>query len=135
MTPQDFAKRWRWENLVKPPENSLKNLKLPDETKFFLLEAGLPVTTETQHSINFSMLSSGIQKLSDCIEKGERQDKYRSFLRIGATAAGQICLEEITGQVFVIYPKLDKTRFVNSSVSQLAESILVYTELLERFWN
>lgn len=124
ISPKEYAKKWRelWgKEPIKFSATILEGLEVDEEVKIFLLEGGLPdeaplLTFEAESSLY-------------AIEEDMSDYKY-----IGSTNWGDpICLYEGDGSVVYLDHENDYEyeTFVNSSIPQLAESLLVYSQMMK----
>ncbi len=124
ISPREFAKKWKelWgKEPIKFSADKLKDLEVDKEVKSFLMDVGLPdeaplLTFEAELSLY-------------AIEEDLSDYKY-----IGSTGWGDpICLYEGDGSVVYLDHENDfeYETFINSSIPQLAESLLVYSQMMK----
>ena len=129
ISPSEFVKKWKtiWEeDLIKFSADTLEDLEIDEEAKKFLMEAGLPDSAAP--SLSFC---AGLPSI--CEKYGMEED-LSSYKYIGSTGWGDpICLYEDDGSVVYLdhEENLEYETFINSSISQLAESLLVYAKLIQ----
>jgi len=126
ITPADFRARWGG-GLMPYAPSAFDDVALPLVSKRFLIEAGLP--QQAGLGLEFDLPPDKLPALSEAFEEDlpAGLDRYRP---IGLDAATAICLDALDGwRLYAVdidgaFP----TRFVNSSVPQLAEFLLVFRE-------
>ncbi len=112
MTPEQFSSAWGL-GLVRTEPAALLGVNIPEASRRFLIEAGLPSESECM-----------------CFGDAEEElpEAYRDLWPIGVDGATLICVQEETGHVYSI--DVDglglPTRFVNSGVPELAQCLLIY---------
>lgn len=108
LTPEDFASQWPdGRSCVRPNDPLLS--RLPFETQRFLVEGGLPPYDEL--ALGFE-LERGLSIVGS---------EGRDYVRVGTDSANDLVVSPNTGEVLAI----PDTCFVNSSVSHLAEFLLL----------
>lgn len=129
MGPEQFVSKWKemqGEELMRFNEDSLKDVVLDQETKSFLLEAGLPDSAAPGLSFNTD--------LESVVEWGGWDDSLHRYKHFGSTGWGDpICLDETDGTVVHLDHENDgngKT-FMNSSLLQFAEFLLCYRQFIK----
>jgi hypothetical protein len=151
LSPRQFVLRWQEEvvatnadsddQLVDLPSHRAADLPLiPETARRFLVEAGLPQSCAP--CLTFGDLTHGLQYLWDVFSPGQwRPEEMQGLAHyglIGSDGAGNpICIDERDGRVILIDhellfdPKSEERRvtFVNSSIAQLAESLLLVNTL------
>lgn len=131
LTPADFIARWGQGPvpLIRFPAASVEPLALSADDKAFLVQAGLP--EDAAPFLSFGMKRSG--QLATLCEVYRQPDSFRRYRLMGSDSVGNpIALDEgSTGEVVVLD---HENRFapmpMNSSVRQLAESLLAYRKLV-----
>jgi hypothetical protein len=108
LTPEEFVSQWTEGRSRARPSDPLLS-RLPFETQRFLVEGGLPPFDELAL---FFELDRG---LSAVVSEG------REYVRIGTDSASDVVVSPETGEVLSI----PDTCFINSSVSHLAEFLLL----------
>lgn len=151
MSSQEFIEKWQRSPLVQVGPQMLSGINIPEVSKQFLVEAGLP---------NYVPMGDGILS-SDCLKEGLlpleqllegttlneiRLDRYR-VIGIDTTQFKNVyydylCIEEGTGLVVYVSPgnvEYGEEPFtitkVNSSVPQLAEAFLAYEDYMKESRN
>lgn len=126
ITPQEFAAQWG-NDLVRNTPASLENIRIPDISKQFLIEVGLPRWVE-RLEMNFDRFEDELPTLPDAFPNGyDFPSDYVRYRPIGADPIVLLCLDEYSnGSIHSI--DIDgagvPNSFVNSSVPQLAEFLL-----------
>ncbi len=129
ISPNEFVKQWKsiWvEEPIKFSADTLEDLEIDKEAKKFLMEAGLPDSAAPSLSFSVGMPS--------ICEKYGMEEEYSSYKYIGSTGWGDpICLYEDDGSIVYLdhEENLEYQTFINSSILQLAESLLVYAQLIQ----
>ena len=128
ITPDDFALKWG-PGLVRPSEAALSDVVLPEPSRRFLLEAGLPAASDPL-PFRFAFPAEGLPMLDsvpDPPDRPEIGDRSR-FRVIGRDHQAFVCIDESTGGriVSVLANWTRPVRLLNSSVEQLAQFLLVF---------
>jgi len=133
LTPEKFKYLWtkgRY-HLVTYPADIVEILLIPESYKTFLVEAGLPDSAAPFLSFGPQY---GEKPLSLVSEDWGLPEKFSCYRIIGSTGSGDpICIDESENGA-VIYLNHDRNFqkvFINSSVIQLAESLLRYRYLVD----
>lgn len=132
ITIEEFLERWDDDTteMVVYDAESVSSLNISDESKTFLIECGFP--DEAAPYLNFeSFEDSEILRLS---ETYGNESEYSKYIYIGTDGDGlPICINEETEEITIIdvFEKQDPV-FVNSSVLQMAECLLLYYEFLKK---
>ena len=127
ITPQEFIAQWG-NDLIKNTPASLKYVSIPAVSKQFLIEAGLPRWVPGLE-IDFDRFEDELPTLPEAFPNGyDFPGDYRRYRPLGADPASLLCLDEQhNGALYSI--DIDDngvpTRFVKSSVPQLAEFLLI----------
>jgi len=132
MTPDEFRRLWRPtgdSRLMLYPAGALADVLVPDATKQFLSQVGLP--NSAAPFLSFGCSKSGtLSRVSEKWRQGPAFDRYRIIGRNGR--GDPIALDE-RAEGAVVYLNHDD-RFarvlVNSSVPRLAECLLAYRDLV-----
>lgn len=132
ITPKYFLEKWNKKvcALIDYDVNVINSLMLPKEAKEFLLEAGLPESAVP--FLNFeSSAKGGAVKLTDKYNFDASLSKY---VYLGFTGAGDfICVTEKTGEIVCLeHENTRKEIFINSSIPQLADSLLEYADFVKK---
>lgn len=126
MTPQEFVAQWEGD-LIRNTPASLESVRIPDISKQFLIEAGLPRWVE-RVEMDFDRFEDELPTLPDAFPNGyDFPSDYVRYRPIGADAVVLLCLDEYeNGSIYSI--DIDgagvSNSFVNSGVPQLAEFLL-----------
>ncbi len=127
--PEEFASTWGRPQLARVPAERLEGVAIPAESKRFLTEAGLPLEVEGL-ALPFIVAPRGLQSPAEILDAGApRPPECQGLRRLGSNDVGVLfCLDEARdGTVVAVSPEdALKVVFVNSSVAQLAESLLAY---------
>ncbi len=134
LTPKEFIKLWsvKKEKLIKYPTEIVEKLSIPEDSKLFLIEAGLPSSAAP-------FLSFGPVSVEKPLISASRlwglPESFSCYRVIGSTGFGDsICIDESENGI-IIYLDHEvgfKKIFINSSVMKLAESLLAYRHFVER---
>lgn len=132
MTPEQFMNAWNTAvdgPLLRFDPEALEAVPLSDEARHFLCEAGLPAD-----SAPYLEFRSGEGTLSDLKTAFGMPREYSAYWLLGTTGYGDpVCLKAGSSQVVCIRMDRGGTEwFINSSVPQFAEFLLVYAELVQR---
>jgi hypothetical protein len=149
LTPDQFIARWQEEvatkitgdeGLVTAPPELVAACPLTEQTRRFLIEAGLPKSCAP--CLTFDELADGLQRLWDVYSPGQWAPNEKLELEhyglIGSDSSGNpICVDERDGRVVLLDHELlfdvrhreSRIMLVNSSVCQLAESLLAVNSL------
>lgn len=133
ISAHDFKQRWQagGEDILVPfPATSLEDVRIPENAKAFLIEAGLPA--DAAPFLSFELPKKG--PLPRVPEKlWHLTPDYARFRIIGSNGAGDpICLDEETeGQVIYLnHDNYFERLLINSSVFTLAECLLAFRAFL-----
>ena len=147
MEPVEFADRWN-DYMVRTgltPKFSLYRLPKPDTrlsltASDFLVTAGLPSAA----GLSFSQLLNELERVSEVYNRGQGwsaddRERLQPYLLLGNDdGANPICLNTANQEriIFLNHERnLAIAEFVNSGVAQMAQCILVYQELVEKYQN
>jgi len=131
MTPDDFKRAWEavGDRLVTFTAEVVATLRVPETQRAFLLHPGLPESAAP--ALDFG--GKRYRNIPSAAELWKAGDAFRRYRIIGANGFGDpICLDEETGGA-VVYLNHDdemKRGFINSSVEQLALSLLAFREVI-----
>lgn len=130
LSPKDFVAAWgKKVPLVRFRKKALESLTIADEDKRFLAEAGLPESAAP--FLSFAAPKSG--ELPTLADQWKQSAKFRRYRVIGADGSGSpIAIDEERKGEVVCLDHDDKFAgtFMNSSVRQMAESLLAYRDLI-----
>lgn len=118
MLPEDIVKFWGRENLKRWSESSLRDVAIPQPSKRFLIEVGLPYKEDW--TLQFDPEADHLPRLPN-------KANYR---RIGFDDFVPICLDEKRGGCVVAVETEvgGSERFINSSVERFGEFLVLYQE-------
>lgn len=125
LTPSDFKAQWG-EGLVRNTPAALAHIRIPEASKRFLVEAGLPA--EAGIGLQFSRYEDELPTLLEAFPNDGLPADYARYRPIGVDYATIICLDEQDhGHLYSIDIEGHglPTCFMNSSVAHLAEFLLV----------
>jgi len=133
LTSREFRKLWCGdddsESIVMFPMNALVDFAIPDESKTFLTSGGLPESAAP--FLNFLVPHHGA--LQTAAEMWQLSTEYNRYRVIGFNGSGDpVCIDEsFDGQIVYLNHDFDFHRvLINSSVPQLAESLLTFRHLI-----
>ena len=124
ISPNEFKEKLNKEiyPLINYDEDKVNKCNLPEETKRFLIEAGLP-----ESAAPFLSFESEKEGSLLTLKVKYNIDQYGDGIYIGFTGDGDIlAVESKSGVVVCINHETFKKSYVNNSVPQLAESLLEY---------
>lgn len=145
LSPLEFAAAWG-KDRYRFPSHVLQNIDTPEASKSFLLEAGLPEQAEVpsgkyavplpivpasppvqaaKYALMALFPSSQLRLLAYLHD--EQDEAYWGYDLYYA-------IEEKTGHVRYLEPREEGEGFVNVSVVQFAEFLLVYRQFIAQFW-
>lgn len=126
ITPTEFAAQWGADQLLRYEPAALEGVHIPDASKRFLIEAGLP--RQASLELEFDLSADELPTLPEALEEERLSAGFNRYRPIGVDTATTICLDEQdNGHIYAV--DIDgtiPTRFMNSSVPQLAEFLLVF---------
>lgn len=130
ITSKEFVSKWSAienEKLLKFNSESLNHLNIDNQSKIFLIEAGLPASASP--FLEFEVIYG--KAIPTASEKWGIDNKYSIYKCIGSNGSGDpICINEINGNIIFLNHDDDfKEVLINSSIFQLAESLLAYALL------
>lgn len=134
LTPQEFLDRWDKETygLVEYDNKVvMASFSLTQESKNFLIQAGLPESASPFLTFESSANGGG----SRLTEKYDDADPlYAKYIYVGFTGNGHpICIDEENDEVIYIdFDQENEEVFINSSIAQLAESLLAYVDFIQK---
>jgi hypothetical protein len=132
LSPKDFVARWikDSERLVSLPKQAVDGLALAAEDKVFLAQAGLPA--DAAPFLSFEAPATG--ELPTVAEQWGLASAFQRYRVIGTDGSGNpIALDQQQqGEVVCLDHENQFARVrMNTSVRQLAESLLAYRKLVE----
>jgi hypothetical protein len=135
ISAEEFRTQWNaggGSKLITFHPKALAPLKIPVDAKEFLTRAGLPESAPPFLTFDYDRTSFVVPKMTETWTLPAEFARYR---QIGETGnEDPICLdEESNGMVVCLNHEGDFERvFINSSVAQLAECLLVFRELVKK---
>jgi hypothetical protein len=132
MNRDDFKREWTaaGETLIAFTPESLQSLALPETSADFLVNAGLPDTAAP--FLDFH--GQGPRRLQPASAAYPIGPEFERFLCIGTNGSGDpICIDTESNGVVVVLLHDDNFHVVrmNSSIEQLAESLLAFRKLVD----
>ncbi|WP_169577842.1 SUKH-4 family immunity protein [Saccharibacillus kuerlensis] len=132
ITPEQFNTAWNTSvdgALQRFDPEALAQVPITEEARRFLCEAGLPAD-----SAPYLEFRSDEGRLSDLKTAFGMPKQYSAYWLLGSTGYGDpVCLKAGSSQVVCIRMDQGGTEwFINSSIPQFAEFLLVYAELVQR---
>jgi hypothetical protein len=118
MLPKDIVNFWGQENLKRWSENSLRDVAIPQPSKRFLIEVGLPYKEDW--TLRFDSEADHLPRLPNRV----------NCRRIGFDDVVPVCLDEKRGGCVVAVETAvgGSERFINSSVECFGEFLVLYQE-------
>lgn len=133
ITPHDFLERWNKDifGLVRFEEENLNKSGIPTAAEQFLLIAGLPESAPPFLTFEGSDRGGGFT-LSNKYEISK--NKGDEYIYIGFTGENDpICISKSDGNIISLdYQNDFLEMFINSTLNQLAESLLTYVEFISK---
>jgi hypothetical protein len=149
MLPHEFVIRWNEQNgmagsdwgsdtLVLFNPKNVEALQIPAASKSFMIEAGLPA--KTMVSILFDLPPNTLPRLPEAltgqVSLPESYNRYRLLGKYTETYRGTeiafyyYCIDEAeNGEIVVVDPQENwSARFLNSSIQQLAQFLLLFRQ-------
>ncbi|WP_191556527.1 SUKH-4 family immunity protein [Metabacillus idriensis] len=131
MSPENFLKNWNTAKdgeLIAFNEDGLIIDSISEQTRDFLVNAGLP---ETPPPYLEFISSNGI--LLSLIEKFNMPSKFKNYWYLGTTGSGDpVCLNVKDNIVYLNNGDNYNEIFINSSINQFAESILLFNNMIDK---
>ncbi|MEA1011646.1 MULTISPECIES: SUKH-4 family immunity protein [Bacillus cereus group] len=130
--PEDFREKWDVNKdgpLITFHEKELMDKNFSDEVKRFLSIGGLPETPSPY--LEFTSSQSCVRSIINVFHMPE---EFRKYLYLGTTSSGDpICIiEKQENIVFLNNSDEYKEVFMNSSIHQFAECLLVYSKMIDK---
>jgi hypothetical protein len=127
ISPSAFLKKWGRRGLVCFSKAALEDLSIPADAKSFLAKAGLPKSTAP--FLTFESHGRHVPTVGE-VYTGARTAAH--FRMIGSDGADSpICLDEKRRGAVCLLEDALRPVLINSSVAQLAESLLVYRNFVD----
>jgi hypothetical protein len=131
ITPEQFVAQWGTQGLVRVDSETVTPLNVPVESKQFLIEAGLPKKAEPRVTLYAppDLLASLPQMFQE--DDIDFPQEFGGYRVLADDTAFFLCLDEHRdGVIVAVDPYQEEpTRFVNTAVPQVAESLLAYRAL------
>jgi hypothetical protein len=133
ISPQDFLSNWNKDiyGLISYDEILIDSFSLSQDTKDFLIEAGLPESAPPFLTFE-SEVNGGGERL---IKKNNKLGlKFQKFLYFGFTGSGYpICIDETNSElVYIDYDNDNRVVLINDTILKFAEALLVYVEFIKK---
>jgi len=128
LTPAQFKERWQdreTDRLVPFPASSLEEVRIPEDVKAFLLQAGLP--EDAAPFLSFGPPKKGpLPRASETL--WHLTPDFACYRVIGSNGAGDpVCIQEASGQiVYLNHDNYFEPILMASSVFTLAECLLAF---------
>lgn len=128
--PAEFVRRWGGESdeLMRVAAAQMSDWKIGSDSVQFLAEAGLPA--EAAPFVAFGAVGRLWEVWDFADQVDFARELFADYIHIGSDEAGSpFCLDESNGGIVVLLDQdlgFQAVTFVNSSVQQLAESLLIY---------
>jgi hypothetical protein len=118
MVGDETIRFWGLENLGRWAPSSLADVRIPDESRHFLTDVGLPIGQDW--TLHFDPNVEAVPRVAG-------RPNYR---RIGFDDVMPICIDELRGGRVLVLDTDDvrQDRFVNSSVEQFGQFLAIYGE-------
>lgn len=131
LSPDDFVARWGKDcRLIRFQKKTLSGLAIADTDKVFLTSAGLPKSAAP--FLEFELPESGL--VPTVADTWKQPDSLRRFRVIGFDGSGNpIAIDEnCHGEIVVLdHENKFKRVLMNTSIAQLAESLLAYRNMIK----
>lgn len=126
IAPTDFAAQWGTNQLLRYEPVAVEGVRIPEVSKRFLIEAGLP--GQAGPDLEFDLAGNNLPTLTEALAEENLPTKFNRYRPLGVDTATTICLDEQDGgRIYAVdIDGVVPTRFMNSSVPQLAEFLLVF---------
>lgn len=133
ISPQEFLDKWNRDTygLVGYKEAKINSFSLNNQTKDFLIKAGLPESAPPFLTFEDSTNGGGI-RLTE--KNNSLEEIFSSFIYFGYTGNGNpVCIDESTSEVvYIDYDNENKSVLINSSIAKFVEFLLVYVEFINK---
>lgn len=127
ISPERFISEWGTDELIRNSLNAFNNTNIPEASRDFLVKAGLPKDTVLQ--LSFDRPEDELPRLWDAFhDQYDLPIEYNRYLAIGVGYVPIVCLDEKEGGgIYAIdVAGHHSNSFMNSSVPQLAETLLAW---------
>ena len=133
ISPQEFLDKWNSDiyGLVNYEKSNINSFSFTNETKDFLIKAGLPESAPPFLTFESSINGGGIRLTERNKSLGEMYDR---FIYLGYTGTGYpVCIDESNSEVvYIDYDNGNNNVLINSTIVKFAESLLVYVEFIKK---
>ncbi|WJE50796.1 SUKH-4 family immunity protein [Bacillus cereus] len=131
ISPKEFCDRWNEKRdgpLNKVDRDMLQHTNLSSDTRRFLSEAGLPASAAP-----FIEFDNATEPMQNVNQKFGMPIDFKSYWYIGTTGSGDpLCIDEGTNKVVYLHHDNNYEEiFINSSIHQFAESLLLFSKLID----
>jgi hypothetical protein len=128
--PDEFVKQWGDGPFVRANAIALDQVNLSEDSKQFLIKAGLP--QRVMFEIVFDFSPDKLLTLDEALKpKHKLSAAFRRYRRLGHNQTADICIDELNGGCIVSVDNTDSIPpgFINSTIPQLAESFLILRDM------
>ncbi|MGG3521882.1 SUKH-4 family immunity protein [Bacillus pseudomycoides] len=130
-SPKEFCDRWNEKRdgpLNKLDRDMLQHTNLSSDTRRFLSEAGLPASAAP-----FIEFDNATELMQNVTQKFGMPIDFEFYWFIGTTGSGDpLCIDERTNNVVYLHHDNNYEEiFINSSIHQFAESLLLFSKLID----
>lgn len=133
ISPQEFLEKWNIETygLVNYEESNINSFSLTNETKDFLIKAGLPESAPPFLTFESSTEGGGVRLTEKNNSLGKMYDR---FIYLGYTSNGYpVCINESESEVvYIDYDNENNSILINSTIAKFAESLIIYVEFIKK---
>ncbi|MGJ3197239.1 SUKH-4 family immunity protein [Peribacillus frigoritolerans] len=133
ISPQEFLNKWNSDTygLVNYDESNINSFSITNETKIFLIKAGLPESAPPFLTFESSTNGGGIRLTEKNNSLGKMYDR---FIYLGYTGSGNpVCINESNSEVvYIDYDNENNSVLINSTIAKFAESLLFYVEFIKK---
>ncbi|MFJ8526923.1 SUKH-4 family immunity protein [Bacillus sp. NPDC094106] len=131
ISPKEFCDRWNEKRdgpLNKLDGDMLRHTNFSNDTRRFLSAAGLPASATP--FIEFDSVTEPMQNVN---QKFGMPKDFEFYWLIGTTGSGDpLCIDERTNKVVYLHHDNNYEEiFINSSIHQFAESLLLFSKLID----
>lgn len=134
ISANEFIRRWTKEEdepLVTFTDEAIKDITISENIKLFLKTAGLPESAAP--FLSFEELKS--TPLASVSKEWGLPEEYERYKIIGSNGSGDpVCIDinESSSIVYLNHDNYFKRVFINSSIPQLAESLLLFRDFVHK---
>jgi hypothetical protein len=131
MTSREYRTRWPEGVLVRAEPSVLEGLNIPEESRRFFVEAGLPNGTNLE--LRRDHLQEGLPLLSEVAKGSPLPVDGNRYRVMGEDIGTYMCCDVAAHWCIVSVADVGSSlpvAFVNTSVPQLAECLLLYDECI-----